>query len=510
MTHTTEELGQLHDLIQRMKKSDECTSIVNSEICKFYSGALSRIYKLSDLIELLSDMLSDDYFPNREIIHQMMRKMSDFKLFAHVIDFYDIAMSKRLATADTLNRAIDMISLSNPTYVAEVKRIYDQSLVSGLVDIGACIRMIDLFSKSIRPDFRLMYNIFLDSLSIGIKDTDLVNNILKFMAKSERPDPALVLIIFNDTNRLSFVNQYTFNFTLSCLAKAGHPAVPDAMSVFDESKKMGLANHVTYNAILNVFSKSPLPDYDKANSIFSEAIALGYDDKFTYNMMLNVISKTARPNIHRATQIFEYAKRRGLQDEYLYNTILNVIFKSEKPDIHLAELIFEEARSHHMADKITFSNFIDILAKCRNNVPHRWAYDLIHEARCKGVMPEYFDGAHGREIDLHDMSYGVAYFVLRRRLLTGDTGRLQVICGKGIHSRVTSGVHPLRMVVNELMEEMRAYGISGALDRFNSGRFNITIPSRPVPTLFGFASRTGDSETSSLMTAGLPTSFGRK
>lgn len=195
----------------------------------------------------------------------------------------------------------------------------------------------------------------------------------------------------------------------------------------------------------------------------------------TYNFVLNAIAHCENPDVNFAREIFIEAKKRNLFNKITYNHFLNVIAKSKNPDAKEALFLLEEAIKTNCADVITYNSALDAIAKDQhvNNI------DTVSLLQ-KGNYFNHKFFLRLPAIDLHGLSYGSAYFLLKA-ILPNSTDELVLIYGKGLHSKEHKEFyHPVKEAVLKVLKEMKDNIIYSFENPYNSGQHIVYLAKKSL------------------------------
>lgn len=243
-----------------------------------------------------------------------------------------------------------------------------------------------------------------------------------------------------------------------------------------------LTDAVTYNTTIDTVAKSHEPNIKLVLILFNRAKELGFADTVTYNSTIDAIAKRPEPNAELAIALFNEAKTRNFANTFTYNRTIDAIAKGPTPDIALALSLLSQAKAEGLANAITYRMTLDAIAKNPILSQHfgSVALSILDEATQRFDLHPI---QRADVMDLHDLSYGEAYFSLKKRLAAEVKNKhassidLQVIYGRGLHSQTgpTAEPHPLKEATIRILGEMSDQGISGRESPDNPGRFNLAI-----------------------------------
>jgi len=428
--------------MQRLKSLSD-TKILNSRKNEYiaYSQSLKKIYQLQDIDLLLNQMLDNQLFPNTVIINQLIKKLSQVG-FEYVYNLYRITVNKGIADTITYNSTIDAIAKGkNPNAEAAI-RLLEEAKQAGFADQYTYASTIDA------------------------------------IAKSKNPNAEAAIRLLEEAKQAGFANEYIYASTIDVIAKSANPNAHEAIRLLEEAKQTGFVDAITYNRTIGTIAKSVNPNAEAAIKLLEEAKQAGFANKYIYANTIDAIAKSPKPNADVAIKLLEEAKTLGFANVITYNSTIDVIAKSANPNVHDAIRLLEEAKQAGIADTYTYTNTIDVIAKSVN--PNaQYAIKLLKEAKKNGLL-ELPTITSGDVVDLHGLSFGSAYFWLKKEmeellLNSTDTVSITFIYGKGLNSRTNEETHPMKHVVLKMVQDMKN-NISYCNEiEDNTGRFHINF-----------------------------------
>jgi len=299
-----------------------------------------------------------------------------------------------------------------------------------------------LIKKLSQVGFEYVDDLYRIAVNKGIADSITYSSTIDAIAKSKKPNAEAAIKLLEEAKKLRFADKYIYANTIDAIAKSELPNAYDAIRLLEEAKKLGFADVVTYNNTIDAIAKSANPNVDDAIRLLEEEKTLGIADAITYNSTIDTIAKSVNPNVDAAIRLIEEAKELGFANAITYNSTLDAIAKSANPNVQNAIRLLEEAKTNELLKLPTMTS--------------------------------------GNIVDLHDLSFGSAYFWMKKEmdkllLNSTDTVSITFIYGKGLNSKANGETHPIKQAVLKIVRDMQN-DISDCNEiEGNIGRFHINF-----------------------------------
>ncbi len=324
-----------------------------------------------------------------------------------------------------------------------------------------------------------------------------------------------------------------FNAVLSVLTLHKHNALTHGELLIKEAEDRGIANAITYTTFINIIAKSDNPSQRLAAHWLERAIHRGKANTSTYIMTFLVMAKSESPSISRLQKFLTTASAEVTQQIEFYNNALSVIAHSHKPDKQLAFQILNLTQERKIADVITYTNVILVIGAIKSSTKVTEAFALLQRAKDNqvqldvGIYNCVLDilareepsntllGNHlikegiwksdikfieyTKSIDLHELSYGSTYFFLKFQFSNlhqfSKEINFTLIYGKGLHSRSSEPVHPVKKAVLDFLREVendKSMHLEYQQNPANSGEIDIKLQYKKVQEIHPFLNQTID------------------
>jgi len=464
--------------MQRLKNLSDA-KILNSRKNEYiaYSQSLKQLYQLQDIDLLLNKMLDNQLFPNAYIINQLIKKLSRYRL-EYIDDLYRIAVNKGIADSITYNSIIDAIAKSANPNAYEAIRLLEEAKKLGIANAITYNSTIDAIAKSENPNAHYAIGLLEEAKIAGFADTFTYSSTIDAIAKSVNPNAYDAIRLLEEAKIAGFADTFTYSSTIDAIAKSVNPNANDAIRLLEEAKKLGFVNIITYSSTIDAIAKSKNSNAHEAIRLLEEAKQAGFANVITYNSTIEAIARSENPNVHDAIRLLEEAKQAGFADKYTYGSTIDAVAKSANPNVNDVIRLLEEAKKLGIADAITYNNTLNVIAKSvKPNVND--AIRLLEEAKKNWLLDLPIINS-GDVVDLHGLSFGSAYFWLKKeigKLLLNSTDIVSItfIYGQGSNSRTNGETHPIKQAVLKIVKDMRndindCNEIEG-----NAGRFHVNF-----------------------------------
>ena len=489
----------LFSLIIRMERDEIKTQLDPKRALKAYSQLLSKQTELDEIAQLLSDMLSKNIYPDQYIFSQVINIMSTINRMDLVLVFHQMAVEKGLANVVIYSSTINAIAQSENPDISHALQLLEEAETQNMVNAVTYNSTINAIAKSKNLDITCALKSLEKAKARNMVNTVTYNSTIKAITKSKNPDITCALKLLKEAKARNMVDTIIYNSIIHAIAQSENPNVPLALALLDQAKKQKMVDALTYNSTIHVIAQSENPDIPLALALLEQAKAQNMLDAFTYSSTINAIAQSENPNVSLALELLEQAKAQNMLDAVTYSSTIHAIARSQTPDVSLALQLLNESEKKHIADTLVYEFTLNVLLKSDRHRNEGLALSLLDK-----IIKQFnfIDVRKGRVIDLHELSFGSAYYGLRRRLTISLATQREkpisftLIYGKGLgtynKNYLNSNVHPLKEAVMLAIEDLIANDapITYKEKIDNTGILRITIhPAPPLALAQGQASQ---------------------
>lgn len=236
--------------------------------------------------------------------------------------------------------------------------------------------------------------------------------------------------------------------------------------IYDLLERYNMSDEYTYSNMIETAGDAK--KFELAKEAYQMALRTNADNDWVHNSMLNVDRKCQK--FDDAKNTFEIYLRDKLtnrnnppskETSIRFMTMILIAIEAKKKSY--AKELYETAVAFGHANNIIHGTMLTYLLNAGELEEAKKIYDKHPPNYIKKTIK------NDLEIDLHNISYGEAYFALKE--LFTKYNSLYIIFGKGLHSKNKLEEHQLKQAVDRVARELN---LNIKIDGRNSGRATLS------------------------------------